>query len=424
MTILKDISVIWSLIHALFIFLLLFEPRYQKGKTIALSLATMIPLIIINLAIFIIVDAERYMTLLLLTCTLPSLIFFWFLAKNRDGRFFFTFCLVDTLGLEIIYITNIIDYYLGETYIFMFAARMICFPLLEFLIYKKFRTIYIKMQQSTQKGWYTFAVISAIFYVALSLSMSYPTMITSRPEYLPAFLLLLVLMPVIYIHIFNTLRSQQKAYEIAGKENILRLQVANMRSRIEEFSAANAKSQEERHDFHHKLNTISVLAKNGQTEEIINLIQEYTEMLPEKTVKSYCEYPVIDAVLSSDLQRAERKGIHVTTKISFPAPLPASEAELATAFANALENAINACEKVEPSKRFIEVQVLTDPCFMIQIQNSFDGLIAFDQNDIPMSDKKGHGFGTRSIVTFCEKNDAFYEFKASDHVFYLRIIFR
>ena len=129
-------------------------------------------------------------------------------------------------------------------------------------------------------------------------------------------------------------------------------------------------------------------------------------------------------MLSSYLQEAKRKNIQVNVKVAFPEVLPANESELATVFANALENAIYACEKMEADKRYIEVRVITDPCFMLQIRNRFDGVVVFDEKDIPVSSKKGHGFGTRSIVTFCEKYNAFYEFKAKDHDFILKIIFQ
>lgn len=423
MTILKDFSILWSLLHTLFLFLLLFESRYPKKKTLLLSLATMVPLIIANTIIFIIVGSERYVMFMLLTCSLPSMVFFWLLAKNRDGRFFFTFCMVDSLVLEIIYITNILDFYLGNTYIFLFVARILCIPLLELLVYKKLRPIYLRVQQSVDKGWYLFAAISALFYVAMTLSASYPTMITSRPEYLPAFILYLILLPVIYIHIFNTLLHQHDTFEMEQKEKILQLQISNMRSRIAEFSASTDKLQEERHNYRHKLNVISALAERGQTDKITEIVQEYTKMIPETAVISYSDYPVLDAVLAYYLEWAKRKGIRVTTKLAFPESLPVNETELATALANAIENAIHACEKVAEKKRYIEIKAISHPCFMLQVKNSFNGIVAFDEEGVPLAAKKGHGFGTRSIVAFCEKNDAFFEFHAEDQEFALRLVF-
>ena len=423
MTFLKDFSVLWSLLHTLLLFLLLFESRYPRKKTLILSLVTMLPLILVNTVIFVMIGAERYMTVLLLTCSLPSLIFFWFLAKYRDGRFFFTFCMVDSIILEIIYITNILDFYLGNTYIFLFAVRIICIPLLELLVYKKLRPIYLGVQRSVKKGWYVFAAISALFYVAMSLSVSYPTIITSRPAYLPAFVLYLVLLPVIYIHILSTLRNQQRLHEITEQDNILWVQVSNMTARMEEFSAANEKFRTERHDFRHKMQVIVGLIEHGEYDKLRQIVLNYHEAVRETAVKRYCSSAVIDAVLSSYLQKAENKSIKVSVALSFPEPLPVDEAELATVFANAIENAIHACEKLDANKRQIDVKVLTSPRFMLQISNSYDGAVEFDENGIPMSREEGHGFGTRSIVAFCNKNKAFYEFKADNERFRLRISF-
>ena len=43
--------------------------------------------------------------------------------------------------------------------------------------------------------------------------------------------------------------------------------------------------------------------------------------------------------------------------------------------------------------------------------------------EYPVSHEEGHGLGTRSIVAFCEKYGAFYEFKATDKKFIVRISF-
>ena len=131
----------------------------------------------------------------------------------------------------------------------------------------------------------------------------------------------------------------------------------------------------------------------------------------------------MDAVLSSYLHKAEIRHIQINHKIAFPEQIPVNESELATVFANALENAINACEKLDPEKRFIEIKVLNHPRFIVQISNSFDGNIEFDKNGIPVSHESGHGFGTRSIVAFCEKNNAFYQFKTSGDKFSLYLNF-
>lgn len=424
MTILRDISIVWSLLHTIIMFMLLFESRYSRKKTITLVTAAMVPLIIANLFVVIIWGTETYMQLILLICSLPSLIFFWILAKHRDGRFLFTFCMIDTIVLEIIYITNIIDYFLPENnYIFLFVSRLIIYPVLELLIYKKLRSIYLNVQNHTKKGWVTSAIIGFLFYVAITFFMSYPTVITKRLEYLPGFILLLILMPTIYIHILNTLRNQQRIHEITEQDNILKLQVMNMAQRMDEFQIADSKFRMERHNFRHLMTTIAGLIETENYDELRTLANEYIEIIRETQVTRYCSNAVIDSVLSAYIQKAKDKNITVNTQIALPDLLSVNELELATVFANAIENAIHGTEKLAVSKRNISIKILNVPCFMIQISNSFGGTALFDKNGIPATHHADHGFGTRSIVAFCEKHNAFYEFKTENNIFSLRIQF-
>jgi len=424
MTILRDISILWSFIHVLILFISLYESRYSKKKTIIWTVATMAPLIVFNMILFFKLGPQLTGgALIMLTCTLPSLIFFYIMAKHRDGRFLFTFCMVDTLSYEIMCITNIIDFYLGESYIFMFVSRLILFPLLEWYVYKQLRPTFHAVQRHTKKGWYTFAAVGAIFYVVLILSMTTPTLITERPAELPAFIMLLILMPILYLNIFFTLRNQQIVHEVSEKDNLLRIQVENMTTRIEELNAAEERAKIDRHDFRHKMRTIIKLIHDKRYDELDVLANSYDKESSESAVKHYCSFAAIDAVLASYMKRAENRNIKVNMGLTFPNALPISEAELATVFANAIENAINACEKIDESKRYIEIQVLKSPRFMVQISNSFNGEVEFDKNGIPISRAPGHGIGTRSIVAFCEKNNAFYEFKVDDQRFSFRIVF-
>ena len=424
MTIIREASTMYASFFSLILFMILFESRYPKKKTLMLTIGLMGPLMIANFVMLAILGPVVMSTLLLLTCSLPSLIFFWFLAKYRDGRFLFTFCFADTIMLEIIDITSILDFFWGNTYIFMAVARLILCPLVAFAFFKWIRPTYLDLQKKVTKGWYTFAAIALIYYVLMSIASTVPTHITQRLEQMPAFILLLILLPFLYLHIFTTLNHQQKAHEIAQQESILSVQVSSLLSRVEEFGAANYQLREERHDFRHKMRTIATLASNKEYEKLNATLAEYTSAEDEKILENYCKFTLLDAVLSSYLQEAKRKNIRVSVKIALPEALPVNESELATMLANAIENAINACEKIEPDQRYIEIKTITVPCLMLMVRNSFDGVIAFDENGIPISPKKGHGFGTRSIVTFCEKNRAFYEFKTEEQDFILKVVFQ
>ncbi len=420
MTILRDISMLWSMIHTLVLFMFLFESRYPKKKTLSITLFTMIPLIIVNLILFVILGFDRYGTLMLLTLSVPSCIILWILSKHRDGRFFFTFCMVDTIILEVVYITNLLNLYISpDNYIFMFSVRLISLPLLELLVYHKLRPIYLEVQKRTSDGWGIFAVIGLLFYVAITLIMTYPDNIANRPHQIPSLVLMFILMPVIYIHIISTLRHQQLNYERDEQEKLMHLQVAHITERVKELGEANESFRKERHDFRHKLKAVASLVETKQYDELANVIKDYEENIKQTHVVRYCNNAIIDAVLSVYIGKAKNSGIDVKLGFAFPENFEANESELATAFANAIENAVNACMKLPPDERHIEIKVLSKPKFVVMIRNSFDGNVEFDKNGIPISREEGHGVGTHSIAAFCKKVGGFYDFNASDNIFTL-----
>jgi hypothetical protein len=140
------------MIHTLIMFLFLFESRYPRKKAMWITMVTMIPLIALNLVLFVVVGFERYGTLMLLTLSVPSCIVFWLLAKYRGGRFFFTFCMVDTTVLEIVYITNILNHYLTpDSDLILFAVRLVSYPLIEIWLYRKLRPVYLELQKYTEQ---------------------------------------------------------------------------------------------------------------------------------------------------------------------------------------------------------------------------------------------------------------------------------
>lgn len=424
MEILKDISIIWSLVHTLVMFLFLFQSRYTRKKTLTVTIATMAPLILINFVLFLLLGIDKYGTLMLLTLSLPSCIVFWFLAKYRDGRFFFTFCMVDTMVLEIVYISTILNHYLTpDSYLVLFFIRLISYPLIELFAYKKLRPMFLEVQKQVKRGWGVFALIGALFYLAITLLTTHPTSVVERPSQLPALIILFVLMPVIYIHIIMTLRRQQSLHEMTEMENILKMQMSGFTTRMDELAAADERFRVERHNFRHKLKTIAGLIKQEQYDECLNLLEEFDEPLDKTKVKRYCQHTVLDAMLSSYIARAESKGIRLDTGFAFPDNMPVNESELAIAIANALENAIDACERLEGEKRYIEIKAISYPRFMMRIANGYEGKVEFDEAGIPVNHHQDHGFGTRYIAAFCDKNGGYYQFEADGERFTLMLNF-
>ncbi len=147
MTLLRDLSVLWSLFHILILFMLLYRSRYARKKTFLLTGIFMGPLILLNIAGVALYGVEFMGKVFILTCTLPSLLFFWFISKDKKGRFLFTFCMADTVAYWIIAVTNVLDFYFGgQMYLLMFFGRLVLFPLVEWIAVRRLRKPYLELQ--------------------------------------------------------------------------------------------------------------------------------------------------------------------------------------------------------------------------------------------------------------------------------------
>ena len=106
---------------------------------------------------------------------------------------------------------------------------------------------------------------------------------------------------------------------------------------------------------------------------------------------------VLDAILTLKKTVAEEKNIEFNLKICIPKDLPMSHDDECIIFGNALDNAIEACDKVKEN-RYINVYMQYDRDKLIcKITNS-----CVKRTDKPKvttkKDEKNHGIGTDNIM--------------------------
>lgn len=110
---------------------------------------------------------------------------------------------------------------------------------------------------------------------------------------------------------------------------------------------------------------------------------------------------MIDALINYRCTIAEEKGIRCSVFHQIPSTISFKNSDLCVVLGNALDNAIEATEKLEMDKRYINLRMLYNKgCFLIEIQNSFDGNIKTNGNGdfiTTKQDKINHGIGMLSI---------------------------
>ena len=267
-------SAAYSLLHILVLFFLFYVPRYSKKKTLLITGSIMGPLIIFNLILLSIIEQAAFGKLVLFLMVLPSFALFIYLAKHRDFRFVFTFCLADTISAEIILLSLIFNAYLTpDTNIMMALIRIIGFPLVEYIIVKKLRKMYFEVQDSLSKGWGIFSLVAILFYVMMLFMTAWPTLITERPDDMVVMLMILVLMPVMYLNIFQILSNQNRLYNMRREQELWQIKSEHMQKQINQIEETEERIRRERHNLRQRLQTIDAMLQKNEIQEKKNELQ-------------------------------------------------------------------------------------------------------------------------------------------------------
>ena len=300
------------------------------------------------------------------------------------------------------------------------AVRVVSLILLYFVL-KKFARTCRKMLRRLDYGW----VILSLIPITTSLLLLYTNYIYFRQNSMPAAIVLyglIVVCACAYYLMYLFFERVQKEDEARRNAQLSALQLSALQSQIDTIQTIEDAVRIERHDLRHRFLAIEELVTQGKLQEALAFIGAAQTQLEERKAVRWCRPPILDAVFSSYLSQAQRKGIRVDARIAVAAPLPADEAELAIVFSNALENAIHACARLPEEQREILCKAISYPNLMFECSNPFAGVIQFDEKGLPVSARPGHGIGSHSIAAFCEKHGASYQYTAENGRFTLRVI--
>lgn len=91
---------------------------------------------------------------------------------------------------------------------------------------------------------------------------------------------------------------------------------------------------------------------------------------------------ILEIQMLSSIAALAKKGNDkaILNFIAIPETLPVDSAELSICFANALENAIKACEKLPTNERKIIIRCIHKPAFMFEIKNPYQGKVSLGRN--------------------------------------------
>ncbi len=401
MTILRDLSIYWAMIHVVFIFILLFRSRLNRKRTLLIAGSGMGILMVLNGVGLIILGIDTLSKIFLFTCSVPSFILFYVMSADRRFKFLLSFCLADTICMWLMAVTALLDCYLGgERYVLMFISRLILYPLVEYLIWRYLRKPYMELQDAVEKGWGIFAWMTMLYYILLVVVVQFPTNIVNRPEDTFLCVLVLLLMVFNYATIFASLYWQLLFFRRQQGERILKEQKNMLEAQLEN----QQRIRRMKHDMKGHVITLSGLLSAGKTREALTYLKGVeTEM--DSLSGQFCSNPYLNAVFVQYSGKLKELGARYNMDLQIgEEELPYME--LCQILSNGLENVCDALEGLDMEKREMSVQMKYNRNYLlIRIKNCCRDDLYVERGTLALTEKEGndHGFGLVTIKETAER---------------------
>ena len=177
-----------------------------------------------------------------------------------------------------------------------------------------------------------------------------------------------------------------------------------------------------KHDLANHIQVLAALPKEQQESYIRNLSSLTDSMQP----LSYCGDATVNAVLSVKKTAMDRCGIRMEMSVDIPSGLPFHKTDICALYANALDNAMEACMKLDkPARTIILKSRAQKGLFCLEVRNPVPDT---PQNPeisgksgciLPTSkeDAANHGYGLRSIREIVERYHGRMEWNIVDGAF-------
>lgn len=364
-----------------------------------------------------------FMRLYPLFIHIPSFIAFMFISKYKGIKLFFIILTAFVLSSPPITVGFLVASF------FPFDANtpnlviILLFPPTWFIIYKYLRPLFLYMLENTDKGWFGFCTIPLSYYALIYCTLMYNSSNLTDKSSLMIMIPSLMLVFSAYIIILQFFKQSKQQLILENEQTLLKVQVSAAQKHVGALQENQNKTTIYRHDMRHHLNLINAYLTEDNSTAAQKYIIDIEKMIVDSEVKNYCHNYSVNLILSAYLEKAKQEQIAIETQIDLPQKNIVSDMDLCIIFANAIENAINACKHIpSPDHRKLRVlsKIKNDKIF-IQLTNSYIDPIIFS-NNIPINTENGHGLGTKSIIAITEKYNGIYSFEVERGLFILRII--
>lgn len=261
-------------------------------------------------------------------------------------------------------------------------------------------------------GWYLFIPLAHIFVHCLYFL---ETVSKTWRVYLNMSLINLIVI-LAYSLMFYSINFMRKEEREATSLKIYKTQVEMLASQINTSREMDNELKIIRHDMKHYVGTMKSFFDNGEIEKAKEYIGYINSNVVAIEKEQYCKNVIVNACVGYYIKNAKESKIKLTHRLNIDDNATKNDIEFSTVIANAMENAINACNAIKTNKeRSIDISINTkEDKLVVKIANTYNGMVKFDENHLPIT---SGGIGVSSIMSYVNQNEANVQFSIRDGKF-------
>ncbi len=415
-----------SLAGTILLFSLLSEPRYGRRKMVTGYVCFGVVLIAIACAWYMI-DLETCVRIVAFAMYICFAVFAFFMS--RDPVYVTVYKLALTFYLLAVFLIGGIEVsilFFDRNVWADIAARSLLILLMAYFIDRKIkdsiRGFGYYVEHELDRFSVSVMIISILFGIGFILN---PNVKDQTPYRLFQIVMNFFLTGALQLLVFRLYLHIGKEKEYQKENQLMQMNHRLLERNMELLQESVESGRRIRHDARHHNAVIAEYARRGQSEELLQYLEEYDRQMDVHTAESICANTTVNNLLSAYTRRARNEQIKVMLDVVLGGSLTIPNIDLVTILANAYENAIYGCievKKQSPERECFIHLVLKRKKNKLVISCSNTCRVEAEFKDGQPKPEFTGGIGVLSIIKTAENFGGEYDFKNDDGVFKFRLI--
>lgn len=216
-------------------------------------------------------------------------------------------------------------------------------------------------------------------------------------------------------------------FQMLKTENEMLLELGTLsKNHIKEMEIMMEKNRIQTHDIKHHLLILREYGQERKWDMLMSYLNELSDDILVQKKAMWTQVGILDTLLEQKKAKAESKGIAFRIRADRIGELPFSDMEISTLFSNLLDNAIEACEKIEDDRRWVAIQITRKSGMLyLTISNSIKDRPAEQEGKL-ITNKQNHqlhGYGIKSVQKIVRKYEGDFSYQIRESEFIVTITF-